>query len=126
MPHPGYAGDVPVNPPPSLERAAVGDAGFALGSAVWPGTSKLIEEQGELIQVLGKLMALGGSTDHWSGDLRKMLVEELADVQAAIVFFEEWNLTPDEAAAVTARIREKRALFAKWHANPELPAPEPR
>jgi hypothetical protein len=36
---------------------------FAIGSDAWPGTSKLLEEQGELVQVLGKLMATGGHED---------------------------------------------------------------
>jgi hypothetical protein len=98
-----------------------GSGDFSIGSAVWPGTSKLLEEQGELIQVLGKLMATGGDTTHWSGDLRVMLIEELADVAAAIVFFQRQNLTTDEILQVTARCEKKLALFRKWHENPTKP-----
>lgn len=98
-----------------------GSGDFSIGSAVWPGTSKLIEEQGELIQVLGKLMATGGDTKHWSGDLRKMLIEELADVAAAIVFFQRQNFTPEEILSVTVRVEQKLALFKMWHTNPTKP-----
>lgn len=98
-----------------------GSGDFSIGSTVWPGTSKLLEEQGELIQVLGKLIATGGDTKHWSGDLRKMLVEEIADVSAALVFFQTHNLTADEVYAVAVRINEKVSLFKKWQTNPTKP-----
>lgn len=98
-----------------------GSGDFSIGGKVWPGTSKLLEEQGELIQVLGKLMATGGDTKHWSGDLRKMLVDELADLSAAMVFFQMHNLTVDEARAVAIRANEKLELFKKWQTNPTKP-----
>lgn len=47
-----------------------GNGDFSLGSKVWPGTSKLLEEMGELQQVLGKLIAVAGSTEHWDGAVR--------------------------------------------------------
>lgn len=98
-----------------------GSGDFSIGSTVWPGTSKLIEEQGELIQVLGKLMATGGDTKHWSGDLRKMLVEEIGDLSAALVFFQTENLTVDEVRQMGDRVGEKLALFREWHKNPTKP-----
>lgn len=55
---------------------------FALGSDKWPGLAKLNEECGELVQVIGKIMA------HPSPDeakkLHDRLIEEMADVDAAI------------------------------------------
>jgi len=39
-----------------------GSGDFSIGSAVWPGVSKVIEEMGELQQVLGKLIAVAGDT----------------------------------------------------------------
>jgi NTP pyrophosphatase (non-canonical NTP hydrolase) len=84
---------------------------------VWPGTSKLLEEQGELIQVLGKLMGSAGDPKHWSGDLRKMLVEEIGDVYAALEFFIHHNLTDAESIAISQRLREKNAVFENWHAS---------
>ena len=98
-----------------------GSGDFSIGGTVWPGTSKLIEEQGELIQVLGKLMATAGDTTHWSGDLRKMLVEEIGDLSAAILFFQVHNLTPDEIREVAIRANKKLALFQEWQANPTKP-----
>lgn len=99
----------------------IGSGDFAIGSAVWPGTSKLLEEQGELVQVLGKLVAIGGDTKHWSGDLREMLVEELGDVYAALAFFTHHNLTAEEQRAVAERAQDKVALFGQWHGNPTRP-----
>jgi len=98
-----------------------GSGDFSIGGTVWPGTSKLLEEQGELIQVLGKLMATGGDTEHWSGDLRKMLVEEMGDVAAALVFFQTENLTRDEVLQIAYRAEKKLALFREWHRNPTKP-----
>lgn len=98
-----------------------GSGDFSIGSAVWPGTSKLLEEQGELVQVLGKLMATAGDTKHWSGDLRRMLVEEIGDLSAAITFFQAENLTVDELRQVADRYCKKLALFREWHQNPTKP-----
>jgi hypothetical protein len=94
-----------------------GSGDFSIGSQVWPGTSKLIEEMGELQQVLGKLIATHGYTEHWSGDLRTMLINEIADVLAAVAFFTESNLSENEALKVTARANQKIELFRKWHSE---------
>lgn len=92
----------------------VGD--YAIGSGHWPGVSKLIEEMGELGQVLGKLMATSGEAEHWDGsDLRQRLVEEVADVKAAITFVASRNLTKAEVAAIDKRAVEKFAVFTRWH-----------
>jgi hypothetical protein len=64
-----------------------GSGDFSIGSKVWPGASKVIEEIGELMQVLGKLIAVAGDTKHWDGDLRPRLVEEMGDLTAALMFF---------------------------------------
>lgn len=50
---------------------------FAIGDAVLPGVSKVVEEAGELLQVVGKLMAVHGSPEGWDGtDLRERFVLE--------------------------------------------------
>jgi hypothetical protein len=92
-----------------------GSGDFSIGSQVWPGTSKLIEEMGELNQVLGKLIATAGDTEHWSGDLRPKLVEEIGDVLAAVTFFLGMNLNAYERIEIEARFAVKIALFEKWH-----------
>lgn len=94
-----------------------GNGDFAIGSKVWPGTSKLIEEMGELQQVLGKLIAVAGSIEHWSGDLRQKLIEEIGDVRAALLFFEEQNMS-HEREQISLRFQAKRDLFRAWHKGP--------
>lgn len=94
-----------------------GSGDFSIGSQVWPGTSKLIEEMGELNQVLGKLIATAGDTEHWSGDLRPKLIEECADVIAALQFFTVQNLTREELLQILDRSEKKKTLFRKWHAE---------
>lgn len=87
---------------------------YSIGSNVWPGLSKLIEEMGEAGQVAGKLIATGGETAHWDGtDLRQRLSEETADVAAAIDFVTAVNGldTPEW----WKRRHEKAAQFLKWH-----------
>lgn len=86
---------------------------FAIGSPVWPGLSKLDEEAGEVVQVIGKLMGTGGLTQHWDGsDLRQRLVEEIGDVMAACEFVAQTN---DLETEVEIRRRDKLALFYRWH-----------
>ena len=71
-----------------------GSGDFSIGSKLWPGVSKVIEEMGELQQVLGKLIAVAGETKHWDGDLRPKLIEEIGDLRAAL---QAENFTPDES-----------------------------
>jgi NTP pyrophosphatase (non-canonical NTP hydrolase) len=87
---------------------------FAFGDDEWPGIAKLAEECGEVIQVVGKLMMTHGDPTHWSGDLRKMLAEELADVTAAAGFVREHCLTMRERILVDERVRAKLHLFETW------------
>lgn len=92
------------------------DGSFSIGTNVWPGTSKLIEEMGEVMQVLGKLIATHGATDHWDGtDLRDRLHEELSDLIAATSFFVDANGL--DLKRLDARVAEKVALFEQWHAE---------
>lgn len=107
-----------------LVPPARGGGDFSIGSPVWPGTSKLLEEMGELQQVLGKLIAVHGGTEHWDGkgDLRDRLVEEIGDVYAALDFFQSSNLTKKEQDDVCAREIKKRKLFQQWHADHSKPA----
>jgi NTP pyrophosphatase (non-canonical NTP hydrolase) len=90
---------------------------FAIGDEEWPGISKLVEECGELVQVMGKLMAIAGQTDHWSGDLRKMLVEEMGDVAAALIFVRDNCLTKAEVKRLAKRADDKAKRFQDWHIN---------
>jgi len=104
---------------------APGAGDFAIGSRVWPGVSKVLEEMGELAQVLGKLIAVAGSTSHWDGDLRGRVIEEAADVLAAVRFFAELNLDSQELRAFNVRVFAKIQKFHDWHRRPQAPKPDP-
>jgi hypothetical protein len=83
---------------------------------VWPGLGKLLEEQGEVSQVSGKLMGNAGKEDHWDGtNLRERLVSELADLSAAIEFFKTENFTAGDLVAFKLQFDVKLARFKTWH-----------
>jgi NTP pyrophosphatase (non-canonical NTP hydrolase) len=89
---------------------------YSIGSSKWPGTAKLLEEMGELAQVLGKIIGNGGDPRYWDGtDLRAKLIEELADVQATLLFFRDSNLTPGEEGVMNGRVAYKLEKFEEWH-----------
>lgn len=93
-------------------------ADFAIGSLLWPGTSKVLEEAGELIQVLGKLQAVGGDLEHWDGDLHPRLVDETADLGAALRYFSYQNFSKEVMRHhLIPRAEAKYRLFLEWHAE---------
>lgn len=77
----------------------------------WRGIFKLIEEQGELLTVLGKLGPFpDGVHPDGAGNLRPRLVDELSDVKAAIEYFEDANsLMRDHN-----RVHQKNERYRKW------------
>ena len=82
------------------------------------GVAKLIEECGELQQVLGKLLAWYRTDEpHWDGsDLRQRLEDEIGDVYAAMRFvIGEHDL---DWGRIVSRCVRKLALFNEWHADP--------
>lgn len=86
---------------------------FELNSDRWPGLAKLTEESGEVLQVIGKLMANGGEVQHWDGtNLRDRLQAELGQLLAAITFVcEHCDL---DKAVVEKNFETKVALYEKW------------
>jgi len=83
---------------------------FSIGSTCWNGLSKFVEEMGEALQLLGKLIATGGNPKHWDGsNLRARLEEETADVLAAAIYFAKKN-----GLDTAARVEEKLAQFEAW------------
>lgn len=78
------------------------------------GVAKLIEECGELQQVLGKKLAWWDTDEpHWDGTiLRDRLVEEMGDVKAAINFV-ALQLGLD-LEAIDRRRKQKAILFGTW------------
>jgi len=98
-------------------------AGFAFGDQEWPGVAKVIEEMGELGQVLGRIMAVHGAPaflDVPPTDLRAQFVRELADLRAAIDFC-SGELTRDERGLFAERRTTKLQLFQKWHREQRWP-----
>jgi NTP pyrophosphatase (non-canonical NTP hydrolase) len=88
-------------------------APFGIGAEVYPGLAKVAEEAGELLQVVGKLVATSGGAIHYDGtDLRARLIEECGDLLAAIGYLTATNGIADEVAERAAR---KRELFQAWH-----------
>lgn len=91
---------------------------FSIEASRWPGLSKLTEEAGEVLQVVGKLMGTRGQLKHWDGSrLNLRLVEELADLAAAIDFVLEHNARQLSRVAFENRRAEKLAVFNKWRAD---------
>lgn len=82
--------------------------------AYWRGVHKLQEEMGELQQVLGKLCTYPLNNHPDKEDWRKKLIEELADVTAALSYFTNVNLTLLEAEKIAARANVKFAKFNQW------------
>lgn len=99
---------------------------YAIGSKHWPGLSKLAEEAGEVMQVVGKILGTGGESAHWDGsDLRVRLVEELGDLIAATEFVAEMNGL--DVVAIVERSRTKLDTFRRWHAEQaDTPTPAPK
>lgn len=92
---------------------------YSIGSKNWNGMSKLIEEMGELQQVLGKLIGSDGNPNHWSGDLNEKLVEEIGDVYAALNFFVTKNLSEENQDRALLQAERKLQLFEEWNENKE-------
>lgn len=98
---------------------------FAFGDQTWPGLAKFVEEAGEALAVIGKLMMTHGHPRHWSGDLRQMLLSEVGDVEASIVFLVRHNLTAFERRDMANHITRKVFNFEQWHEEQALkPAEE--
>ena len=90
---------------------------FAFGSSVWPGVAKLIEETGELQQVLGKLIQTRGEPEHWDGtNLRVRLEEEVAAAMAALKFV--MTYTELSEVNILCRAARKFTQFEEWHKDP--------
>jgi NTP pyrophosphatase (non-canonical NTP hydrolase) len=80
------------------------------------GLAKLAEELGELQQVVGKALQVGGvDQEHWSGNLRDMMTKEMGDVLAAIGYAVDANGLHFDAMMLHAD--EKFALFQQWGAT---------
>lgn len=90
----------------------------------YPGLTKIVEECGELLQIIGKLMATGGNPAHWSGsDLRSGLLDEMADAYAAVQFAAAHCFTPAERVRMLQRVENKMKMFRLWQSQQERKEP---
>jgi NTP pyrophosphatase (non-canonical NTP hydrolase) len=99
---------------------------YSVGSDNLPGLAKVVEEAGELLQVAGKILAVGGTKIYYDGlELRKAVKEEMADVIASISFFVETaGFTPEEQEEILNRATQKRILFREWQESQKGSEPE--
>lgn len=83
------------------------------------GLTKLAEECGELIQVIGKKLAYYNTQTHPDGGppIDERLRDEMADVLAAIAVVAE--LYGLDKEVFFQRADAKKELFLKWHADPD-------
>lgn len=93
---------------------------YGIGSNIWPGLAKLMEEMGELQQVLGKVMACTGpNAIYWDGtSLVPRIQEEMADVRASIIFFCKANGLDKQF--IHDRADEKLVKFRHWQYDQEV------
>lgn len=89
---------------------------YAMGSEQFPGMAKVVEEMGELQQVVGQIL-MTGSLDHWHGDRTESLIEEIGDVIASLSYFVEKNMADGAKARLNDRIALKLATYNVWDAE---------
>ena len=82
------------------------------------GLAKLAEECGELVQVIGKVMAYGtGPHPDGTESLKARLEDEIADVQAAMELVRHTHGL--DGLLIGHRREQKVVLFRQWHLDPD-------
>lgn len=95
-----------------VEGSGSGD--FSIGGRVWPGLGKVVEEFGETLTIIGKIIATKGGSDYWDGsNLMERLEEEIADSLAAVEYMVHENTL--DWKAIDSRTVLKLDLYRKWH-----------
>lgn len=95
------------------------EAPYSIGSDQWPGLAKLLEETGEVQQVIGKLLAVRGEAEHWDGtNLHSRFEEELGDLLAAVEYVLRHNPTLSREHVYSQKT-SKTAVFELWHQESE-------
>ena len=89
--------------------------------AEWPGLAKVLEEMQELGIELSKIVMLDGGTKHWKGDVRPLMIDELADVLASVNWFVEHNLTNAEQCQMEIRQAVKMGKYDRWYQDGDEP-----
>jgi len=79
----------------------------------YKGIFKVTEEAGEVIQLAGKLAVFPEGVHPDGRNLRTELMNELADLQAAMMYM-NFEFTPIELAYMQDRIVRKLVKFCEW------------
>lgn len=83
------------------------------------GYAKLVEELGELQQMIGKRLAYWTVDDHPDGgSINARIEQELGDVLAAIRFVIEVADNGLDETTIEDRAMQKLERFRVWHAEP--------
>jgi NTP pyrophosphatase (non-canonical NTP hydrolase) len=88
---------------------------LAIGSKTWPGLGKLLEESGELQQVIGKLIAYPEGPHPDGTNAISRLHDEIGDVLAACQFVVQTNNL--DAEHIMRRRARKLSRFVGWHSQ---------
>lgn len=80
----------------------------------------MVEEAGEILQMLGKLMGSRGDDIHWNvRSLKANIEDEIADLMAACKFvIEMCHLRVEH---IETRMQRKLELFRQWHKEDKEP-----
>jgi hypothetical protein len=81
------------------------------------GLNKLVEEMGELLQVVGKMLAYGDGLHPDGTILMERFIEEAGDVSAALEFV---VVKKNVEHSVGVRANKKLDIFYAWDADPNL------
>ena len=88
---------------------------FGYGDLIWPGIAKVVEESGEVLQAIGKLMMVHGNHEaHWDGNLIDKIEEEVPDLDAALTVFKTLNYDKLDHNKMDRRALEKIDKFHDW------------
>jgi NTP pyrophosphatase (non-canonical NTP hydrolase) len=99
---------------------ALSGGAFGFGTDSWPGAAKLMEEAGEVVQVISKLIVNGGDTNYWGDrDLHQLMIEELGDLAATLIFFGEQNFNEEDRNRIAERAQLKLERYAVWKGKRE-------
>jgi hypothetical protein len=88
---------------------------YCIGSPVWNGASKVLEEAAEVSVELAKLINNEGQREYWGGvDLIQNIQEEVGDLYASLDYFLENNPQLDKRFIADRRSR-KYATYTAWN-----------
>ena len=99
-----------------LKKSVEPTSYFGIGHDVLPGLSKIQEEMSELGVVFAKLIQTKGGWQYWGEfDLKRAMLEEIADLEAALEYFNIYNLSAEDNNFIYIRKWQKFDGYVEWH-----------